>query len=56
MCVCMYVCMYVCVCNVHVFPCACVRVHVCVYMSSMDVIHLMIKVAATVVGGQSIYL
>ena len=34
----------------------CVRVHVCVYMSSMDVIHLMIKVAATVVGGQSIYL
>ena len=38
--------------------------HVCVYMyvlvhvcvSSMDVIHPMIKVAATVVGGQSIYL
>ena len=42
----------------------CVHVHVCVYMyvlvhvcvSSMDVIHPMIKVAATVVGGQSIYL
>ena len=43
-----------CVC-VHVCPCVCVRVHVCVYMSSMDVIHQMIKVAATVVGGQSMY-
>ena len=48
-------CMYASVC-VRVCPCACVRVHVCVYMSSMDVIHLMIKVAATIVGGQSIYL
>ena len=36
-----------------VCPCACVCVYVCVYMS-MDVIHLMIKVAATVVRGQSI--
>ena len=36
----------------------CVHVHVCVHMcvSSMDVIHPIIKVAATVVGGQSIYL
>ena len=52
-CACMCVCASVCV---RVCPCACVCVHVCVYMSSMDVIHLMIKVAATVVGGQSIYL
>ena len=49
MCVCASVCVRVC-------PCAYVRVHVCMYMSSMDVIHLMIKVAATGVGGQSIYL
>ena len=52
-------CVHVCVCAsvcVRVCPCACVHVHVCVYMSSMDVIHLKIKVAATVVGGQSIYL
>ena len=46
MCVCASVCVRVC-------PCACVRVHVCVYMSSMDVIHLMIKIAGTIVRGQS---
>ena len=50
-CTCMCVCASVCV---RVCPCACVRAHVCVYMSSMDVIHLIIKVAATVVRGQSI--
>ena len=50
-------CVHVCVCAsvcVRACPCACVCVHVCVYMSSMDVIHQMIKVAATVVGCQSI--
>ena len=52
---CVCVCVHVCA-SVRVCPCACVRVHVCVYMSSMDVIHPMIKVAATVVGGHSIYL
>ena len=59
MCVHVCVCVQVCVCVyvlVRVCPCACVRVHVCVYMSSMHVIHPMIKVAATVVEGQSIYL
>ena len=47
MCVHVYVCVHVCV---YMY----VLVHVCV--SSMDIIHPMIEVAATVVGGQSIYL
>ena len=49
--VCVHVCLCVCKC-----VCMYVLVHVCVYVPSMDVIHLMIKVAATVVGGQSMYL
>ena len=53
--VCVCMCMCACAC-VHVFVCACVHVHVCVCMPSMDVIHPMIKVAATVIRGQSIYL
>ena len=58
-CVCVCVCMYVCVCMcVHVRVCACMSLcmYVCLCVSSMDVIHLLIKVAATVVRGQSIYL
>ena len=46
-CVCACMCASVCAC---MSLCMCA----CAYMSSMDVIHLMIKVAATVVGGQSI--
>ena len=48
-CTCVCACVCACVC-VRVCPCACVCV------SSMNVIHPMIKVAATVVRGQSIYL
>ena len=47
------VCASVCVCKC---MCVYVLVHVCVNVSSMDVIHPMIKVAASVFGGQSMYL